>query len=76
MKSAFVHKIDPDSLGALPRTFGVYIFRGDGQLPLYIGKSVDIRSRVMSHLRAPDEASMVAHVESHPKLSQFLSFTR
>jgi len=54
------HKIDPDSLAALPRSAGVYIFRGEGKLPLYIGKSVDIRSRVMSHLRAPDEASMIA----------------
>jgi excinuclease Cho len=52
-------KIDPESLAALPRTSGVYIFRGEGALPLYIGKSVDIRSRVMSHLRAPDEASMI-----------------
>ncbi len=48
------------SIAALPRTSGVYIFKGDGTLPLYIGKSVDIRSRVMSHLRAPDEASMMA----------------
>ncbi|WP_310615111.1 endonuclease [Limnohabitans sp.] len=54
------HKIDPASLAALPRTPGVYIFKGEGTLPLYIGKSVDIRSRVMSHLRAPDEASMIA----------------
>jgi excinuclease Cho len=54
------HTIDPDSLAALPRSSGVYIFRGEGTLPLYIGKSVDIRSRVMSHLRAPDEASMIA----------------
>lgn len=54
------HKIDPDSLAALPRTSGVYIFKGEGTLPLYIGKSVDIRSRVMSHLRTPDEASMIA----------------
>jgi excinuclease Cho len=54
------HKIDPESLAALPRTSGVYIFKGEGTLPLYIGKSVDIRSRVMSHLRAPDEASMMA----------------
>ena len=55
-----VHKIDPDSLAALPRTSGVYIFKGEGTLPLYIGKSVDIRSRVISHLRTPDEASMIA----------------
>jgi excinuclease Cho len=54
------HKIDPESLAALPRTSGVYIFRGEGTLPLYIGKSVDIRARVMSHLRAPNEASMIA----------------
>jgi excinuclease Cho len=54
------HKIDPDSLAALPRSAGVYIFRGEGTLPLYIGKSVDIRTRVMSHLRTPDEASMIA----------------
>lgn len=54
------HKIDLDSLAALPRTSGVYIFKGEGTLPLYIGKSVDIRSRVMSHLRTPDEASMIA----------------
>jgi excinuclease Cho len=54
------NKIDQESLAALPRTSGVYIFKGEGTLPLYIGKSVDIRSRVMSHLRAPDEASMIA----------------
>ena len=57
--SVLVHKIDPDSLSALPRTSGVYIFKGEGTLPLYIGKSVDIRSRVMSHLRAEDEAEMI-----------------
>ncbi len=54
------HAIDADSLAALPRTCGVYIFRGEGTLPVYIGKSVDIRSRVLAHLRAPDEAEMIA----------------
>ena len=54
------YKIDPQSLEALPRTPGVYIFQGEGTLPLYIGKSIDIRSRVLSHLRAPDEARMLA----------------
>ena len=48
------------SIAALPRTSGVYIFQGEGTLPLYIGKSVDIRSRVMGHLRTPDEARMMA----------------
>jgi excinuclease Cho len=54
------HQIDPERLAALPRTSGVYIFQGEGALPLYIGKSVDIRARVMSHLRAPEEARMMA----------------
>lgn len=54
------HQIDPDSLAALPRTSGVYIFKGEGTLPLYIGKSVDIRSRVLAHLRAEDETEMIA----------------
>ena len=54
------HKIDPQSLEALPRTPGVYIFQGEGTLPLYIGKSIDIRSRVLSHVRAAEEARMLA----------------
>lgn len=54
------HPIDPDSLAALPRSAGVYIFKGEGTLPIYIGKSVDIRSRVLAHLRADDEAEMIA----------------
>ena len=55
--------IDPESLAALPRAPGVYIFRGEGRLPLYIGKSVDIRSRVLAHLRAEDEAEMMARCQ-------------
>lgn len=44
----------------LPNLPGVYTFHGKSEtLPLYIGKSVNIRTRVMSHLRTPDEASML-----------------
>lgn len=56
--------IDPASLNALPRSPGVYIFRGEGPLPIYIGKSVDLRSRVLAHLRAEDEAAMMAQSRS------------
>jgi len=31
--SSLPHLIDPDSLAALPRTSGVYIFKGEGTLP-------------------------------------------
>ena len=60
MDKLMKHQIAAECLDALPRTSGVYIFKGDGTLPLYIGKSVDIRSRVLSHLRTPDEAKMIA----------------
>jgi excinuclease Cho len=47
-------------LEALPKLPGVYFFHGDSDaMPLYIGKSVNIRSRVLSHLRTPDEAAML-----------------
>jgi len=44
----------------LPSSPGVYVFHGDGvDLPLYIGKSINIRTRVLSHLRTPEEARML-----------------
>lgn len=41
--------ITQDMLDTLPETPGVYIFYGDDGAPLYIGKSVNIRDRVLSH---------------------------
>ncbi|MFW0974960.1 excinuclease Cho [Leclercia pneumoniae] len=47
-------------LEALPKQPGVYFFHGESEaMPLYIGKSVNIRSRVLSHLRTPEEAAML-----------------
>ncbi|HTN66047.1 MAG TPA: GIY-YIG nuclease family protein, partial [Burkholderiaceae bacterium] len=51
--------IDRDSLAALPSRPGIYIFRDEAGAPLYIGKSVNIRSRVLSHLRTPQEARLL-----------------
>lgn len=50
-----------DAITALPNAPGVYFFHGDTEdgMPLYIGKSVNIRQRVMSHLRTPDEHRML-----------------
>ncbi len=37
-----------------------YIFHAaEGTLPLYIGKSVNLRARLLSHMRNPDEARML-----------------
>lgn len=51
--------IDRASLDALPCKPGVYRFLDEAGQPLYIGKSVSIRTRVLSHLRTPEEASML-----------------
>ncbi len=40
------------SLADIPDTPGVYLFFGDGPLPLYIGKSVNMRTRVLSHFQS------------------------
>jgi DNA polymerase III subunit epsilon len=39
-------------IASVPNTPGVYLFYGDGPLPLYVGKSVTLRARVMSHFQA------------------------
>ena len=48
----------------LPHAPGVYLFHAHGQpAPLYIGKSVDIRSRVLAHLRTPREARLLRQAD-------------
>ena len=42
-------QLPPDAIDALPEAPGVYLFYGDNALPLYIGKSVDLRQRVAAH---------------------------
>lgn len=55
----YPHHIDRTSLDVLPSKPGIYIFRDEQDRPLYIGKSVNIRTRVLSHLRMPEEARML-----------------
>lgn len=44
--------LDPCVLDNLPDTPGVYLFFGENELPLYIGKSTRLRTRVLSHFSA------------------------
>ncbi len=48
--------LDATLLDDLPESPGVYLFYGESVTPLYIGKSINIRSRVMSHFSS-DHAS-------------------
>lgn len=41
--------IDQAVIDAIPESPGVYLFYGEGGTPLYVGKSVSLRSRVLSH---------------------------
>lgn len=49
-------QLDPAILDELPEVPGVYLFYGENDLPLYVGKSKDIRQRVLSHF-AGDHSS-------------------
>jgi len=45
-------QLPPDALESLPDGPGVYRFYGVNDLPLYIGKSINLRERVRSHFSA------------------------
>jgi DNA polymerase-3 subunit epsilon len=42
-------QLDADALKNLPEGPGIYIFHGVNDLPIYVGKSVNLRERVRSH---------------------------
>ncbi|MFL9610081.1 exonuclease domain-containing protein [Methylobacillus sp. Pita2] len=44
--------IDPQLIDGIPETPGVYFFYGENALPLYVGKSVNLRNRVLSHFNS------------------------
>lgn len=63
-------QIDPQQVKQIPRRPGVYLFYGHNQLPLYVGKSVNLHDRVMSHFQGDHQndremrlAQQVQHIE-------------
>ncbi|NTV30533.1 hypothetical protein HGA91_00945 [candidate division WWE3 bacterium] len=50
-------KLSSSDLSYLPPSAGVYLMYGLNDLPLYIGKSVHIRDRVLSHFSADYQSS-------------------
>jgi DNA polymerase-3 subunit epsilon len=55
-------------LKTIPEATGVYIFYSDNGTPLYVGKSINLRERIMSHfaadIRAPLEMKIAQQIES------------
>jgi DNA polymerase III subunit epsilon len=70
--------LDARLLEDMPEAPGVYLFYGENDLPLYIGKSVNLRARVLSHFSA-DHASTremriaqeIRHIEWIPTAGDF-----
>ena len=50
-------QLPPDALEGLPEGPGVYRFYGVNDLPLYIGKSVNLRDRIRSHFSSDHMSS-------------------
>lgn len=63
---------DRPDLSHLPRDPGVYVFRDERGRPLYVGKSVSLRTRARSHFCAPagwtERAEIVDYRATHSEL--------
>lgn len=62
--------LDSIQLVDLPASPGVYLFYGHNRLPLYVGKSINVRSRVLGHFQRDHQddremrlAQQVQHIE-------------
>jgi DNA polymerase-3 subunit epsilon len=81
-RESLPNHLDQDLLDRLPRGPGIYLFIGEKDVPLYVGKSVDIRSRVLSHfsdakrsdkeLRMSEEVRDIQWIETGGELSALL----
>ena len=50
--------LDPSNVDNLPDGAGVYLFYGENELPLYIGKSKELKKRVLAHFAADHSAAL------------------
>ena len=49
--------LDPAAIEDLPDGPGVYLFYGENELPLYVGKSKELKKRVLAHFAADHAAA-------------------
>ena len=57
----------------MPETPGVYLFYGENNLPLYIGKSVNIRARVLSHFSSDHSSSKEMRISQEIKHIEWIT---
>lgn len=72
--------LDPELVAGLPDGHGVYIFEDEAGRPLYIGKSVHVRTRVKSHFAADHEhiseykiAQLIRNIRVHETVGELES---
>ena len=75
-------QLPADAIDLLPEAPGVYLFYGDNPLPLYIGKSINLRERVGAHfsqdwrsetdLRLSQEIRRIEHESTAGELGALL----
>lgn len=57
--------LDPQIVADLPEGAGVYIFEDDQNRPIYVGKSVTIKKRVLSHFARDHEITSEFKIAQH-----------
>jgi DNA polymerase III subunit epsilon len=75
-------QLPPDAIDTLPEAPGVYLFYGENALPLYVGKSINLRERVAAHfsqdwrsetdLRLSQEIRRIEHERTAGELGALL----
>ena len=70
-------QLPPEAIDALPTGPGVYVFFDANGMPLYVGKSVEIRDRVLAHFSSDHEsgkamriAQQTARIETYPAFGE------
>ena len=64
-------QLPPDALDGLPEAPGVYLFYGLNALPLYIGKSRNLRERVGAHFSSDYRSAMDLRISAEVRRIEF-----
>jgi DNA polymerase III subunit epsilon len=71
-KTSLPSGIDADLVDDIPDTPGVYLFYGENQLPIYIGKSINLRTRVMSHFSGDHRSTKEMRISQEIKRIEWI----
>ena len=69
-QQAIPANLDQFEINAIPDTFGVYLFHGESAL-LYVGKSVTLRTRVLSHFQGDHSSAKEMRIAQEIKRIEY-----